>query len=210
VLRELRRLRVEIEELRAARRRLVLAADDDRRSIERELHGGVLQQLVALAVSLQLAGQAADSDPEAAKTLLDEMGRDVQQALDEATLLAQRIYPAALRSDGLAAMLRVAAVTAGVPAHVDVAAGSDYSSEVVMTIYLCWLDTLAHEPGESRMTISVHESEDGLAFEVTASRARSDHLGRLQDRVEALDGRLTIGTGPDGSTRISGFLPPSR
>jgi signal transduction histidine kinase len=206
--RELDRLRAEIEELRAARRRHVQAADDDRRAIERALHRGLQQQLVALAVGLQLVGQAVASDPVATKTLLEDMKRDIRCALDEAALLAQRIYPATLEAGALAALLRTAAVTEGVRASVDVTADSSYSPEVVMTVYLCWVDTLVHERSESQVTIGVHESEDGLAFEVTGNRARSDgDLRRLRDRVEALEGRLTIGTGPEGGTRIAGFLP---
>jgi signal transduction histidine kinase len=209
VLRE--RLRVEIERLRASRKRLVLAADADRRGIERDLHDGVHQHLVALAVSLQLAGQAADSDPAAAKTLLEEMGRDVQQALDETALLAQRIYPATLEAGGLAALLRSAAVNAGVPASVDVAAGSTYPPEVGMTVYLCWLDTLARGSGETRVTIRVREGEGALAFEVIGGAARSGaDLDKLRDRVEALGGRLASRSAPDGGIRVSGSLPLSR
>jgi signal transduction histidine kinase len=211
VLRELDRLRVEIEALRASRKRLVLASDADRRTIERDLHDGVHQHLVALAVNLQLAGQAADSDPAAAKTLLEEIGRDVQQALDETALLAQRIYPATLEAGGLAALLRSAAVNAGVPASVDVAAGSTYPPEVGMTVYLCWLDALARGSGETRVTIRVREGEDALAFEVIGNAARSDaDLDRVRDRVEALGGRLTIRSGPDRGIRVSGSLPFSR
>ena len=77
------RLRLEVEELRASRERLVLAADADRRRIERDFHDGPQQHLVALAVNLELARRLADADPAAAKALLNEMGRDVQQALDE-------------------------------------------------------------------------------------------------------------------------------
>src|SRR5512132_1843685 len=84
---ELERLRAEVAELRVARERLVLAADADRRTIERDLHDGVHQHLVALAASVQLARLAVDSDPAAAKTLLEELGRDVRQALDETALL---------------------------------------------------------------------------------------------------------------------------
>jgi len=80
----------------------MLAADADRSRIERALHDGVQQHLVALAVNLQLAGRLSDSDPPAAKTLLDEIARDVQQALDEAAQLAQWIYPPLLEADGLA------------------------------------------------------------------------------------------------------------
>jgi signal transduction histidine kinase len=77
-------LQRELAELRESRKRLLLAADDDRRGIERDLHEGVQQHLVALAVNLQLAGRLVNADPAAAKTLLEEMERDLHQALDEA------------------------------------------------------------------------------------------------------------------------------
>jgi signal transduction histidine kinase len=208
---ELERLRAEVEGLRASLKRLVMAADADRRAIERDLHDGVHQHLVALAVNLELAGQAANSDPAAAKTLLQEMGRDVQQALDETALLAQRIYPTTFEADGLAALLRSAALNAGVRASVDVAAGSNYSPEVGMTVYLCWLDALARGSGETRLTIRVRDGEDALDFEVVGNAARSDaDLVRVQDRVEALGGRVTIRSGPGGGVRVSGSLPRSR
>jgi signal transduction histidine kinase len=88
VQQELDRLRIEIEKLRGVGERLVLAADADRRTFERDLHDGVQQHLVALATTLQLARLAADADPMAVETLLDELGRDVRQALDEPALLA--------------------------------------------------------------------------------------------------------------------------
>jgi signal transduction histidine kinase len=208
---ELEQLRAEVEGLRVSLRRLVIAADADRRAIERLLHDGVHQHLVALAVNLQLAGQAADSDPAAAKTLLEEMGRGVQQALDETALLAQRIHPTTLDADGLAALLRSAAVNAGVRASVDVDAGSNYPPEVGMTVYLCWLDALARGSGEARSTIRVRQGEDALDFEVVGNAARSDaDLIRVRDRVEALGGWLTIRSGPDGAIRASGSLPLSR
>jgi signal transduction histidine kinase len=211
VLRELDRLRVEIEELRASRERLVLAADDDRRTIERDLHDGVHQHLVAIAVNLQLAGQAAGSDPAAARTLLEEMGRDVLEALEETALLAQRIYPAMLEVGGFAALLRSAAVNAGVPASVEVAADSNYPPEVGMTVYLCWLAVLARGSGEGRATIKVREGANAFAFEVTGNAGRSvADLDRVRDRVEALGGRLTISSRPDHGIRVSGSLPVSR
>lgn len=208
--RELDRLRVEIEGLRAARKRLVLAADADRRTIERDLHDRVHQHLVAVAVVLQLAEQAADPDP-AAGTLLEEMRRDVQQALDETALLAQRIYPATLEVGGLAALLRSAAVNAGVPASVNVTAGSSHSPEGAMTVYLCWLAMLARGSGERRVTIVVCERQGALTFEITGQAARSNpDLDRVRDRVEALGGRLAIRSEPDRSIRVSGTLPVAR
>ena len=204
-------MRVEVEELRAALKRLVVASDADRRKVERELHDGVQQHLIALAVNLQLAGQASDSDAAAAKTLLEEMGLDVQHALDETSLLAQRIYPATLEAGALGTLLRSAAVSAGLPASVDVAAPSNHPPEVVMTLYLCWLNMLACGSVETRPRIRVRESEDALAFELVGNAACSEaDLDSLRDRVEALGGRLAVTSGSDGGTRVSGSLPLSR
>jgi signal transduction histidine kinase len=195
----------------AVLRRLVLAADADRRAIERALHEGVHQHLVALAVSLQLARQAVDSDTEAVTSLLEEMSRDVQQALDETAFLAQRIYPATFETAGLGALLRTAAVNAGVPASVDAAGGAEYSPEVGMTVYLCWLAMLARGSGEGRVTIDLREGEKALAFEIKGQASDSDaDLDPLGDRVEALGGRLTIEPAPDGAIRVSASLPLSR
>lgn len=205
---ELERLRVEIEELRAARERLVRAADADRRAIERELHGGVHQRLVALATSLQLARLAAGSDPMEVEALLDEMERDVRQALDETALLAQGIYPSALELGGLAALLRAAAVNADVPATVDVSEGSNHSPEIAMTVYLCWLALLARGSNGRPVTIAVGEDGEALTFEIVGGASESDaDLERLQDRVAALGGRLTIEPEPGGGVRLAGSLP---
>jgi signal transduction histidine kinase len=166
--------------------------------------------LVALAVNLQLAGQAADFDPVAAKTLLEEMGRDVQEALDETALLAQRIYPATLEASGLAAQLRLAALNAGIPATVEVSAASSYSSEIGMTVYLCWLALLARGSNERKLAIRVCEDEEVVTFELVGKAAASDaDFDRLQDRVEALGGRLTSEPEP-GGIRVCGSLPLSR
>ena len=189
----------------AARERLVLAADADRRTIERELHSGVHQYLVALATTLQLVRRAADSDPAAVDALLDEMERDVRRALDETALLAQRIYPSALELGGLAALLRSAAVQAGMPATVDVAADSSYAPEIAMTVYLCWLAALTSGKSETQVTIGVGEVDDTLRFEL-ATEALGADFDRLRDRVEALGGSLAIESAP-GGIRLSGSLP---
>ena len=205
---ELERLRVELEELRAARERLVRAADADRRAIERELHGGVHQRLVALATSLQLARLAAGSDPTEVEALLDAMEGDVRKALDETALLAQGIYPSALELGGLAALLRAAAVNADVPAAVDVSDGSSHAPEIAMTVYLCWLALLARGSNGRPVTIAVGQDEEALTFEIVGAASESDaDLERLQDRVAALGGRLTIEPEPGGGVHLAGSLP---
>ena len=161
------RLRLEVEELRASRKRLVAAADADRRRIERELHEGVQQHLVALAVNLQLLGQLADSDPPAAKTLLDEMARDVQVALDEAAQLAQADLPAAPRLGRPRGRLaRGGEAGLGRP-H----AGASYPPGVSAAVYWCCIEAL--EQRRRRRTGDDHGARAG----------RSDRLrGRPGER----------------------------
>jgi signal transduction histidine kinase len=192
----------QVEALRASRERLVLAADADRRKIERELHEGVQQHLVALAVNLQLAGQLLDGDAAAAKELLEEMRRDVQEALADTARLAQAIYPPLLEAGGLAAALRSAAVSAGIPASVEVVVSSSYSPEVARTVYFCWVDALEHAGGEIRAAVNVREEEGVLAFELVGSDTTLDGM---RDRVEALGGRLTV----EPDSRVYGSLPLS-
>src|SRR5207245_4843265 len=118
------------------------AADADRRRIERELHDGPQQHLVALAVNLQLTRRLVDVDPAAARALLEEMGRDVQEALDGARKLAHRIYPPLLEAGGLGVALRSAAASVGVPTRVQVAAGAACPPEVAGTVYFCCVEAL--------------------------------------------------------------------
>ena len=124
-------LRSEVAALRASRERLVLAADAERRAIERELHRGVQQHLVALAVNLQLAGMQVDADPEGAKAAIEDMRRDVEQAVGEAAELAQRIEA------GLAVAVREAVASLGFPVSVDVETTANHPSEVARTVLLC-------------------------------------------------------------------------
>jgi signal transduction histidine kinase len=213
---ELVQLREQVDELRASRARLVLAADVDCRAMESDLHEGVQQHLVALAVKLQLAAPLVDEDPAAAKALLDEMERDVQEALDEAARLAQRIYPQLLEAGELAGALRSAAVSTGVPASVDVEANSTYSPEVLRTVYLCWLEALDHARGAERATATLREEHGALRFEFVEAHAGSEaasewspRLEGLRDRVEALGGRLTIEAARGRGIYLSGSLPSS-
>jgi signal transduction histidine kinase len=203
-----------VAELRASRARLVAAADADRRCIERDLHEGVQQHLVSLAVNLQLASQRAEADPAGAKAHLEEVGHDVQRALDETARLAQRIYPPLLDAGGLRAALRAAAASAGVPARVEVATGSGYPHEVAGTVYFSCLDALGSAGSGARATVTVRDEDGELAFEVVR-RCDDDTLvtdvsfERIRDRVEALGGRLTVDSA-SGATRVSGSLPLSR
>jgi signal transduction histidine kinase len=214
---EITRLRLEVAELRASRKRLVVAADADRRRIERDLHEIVRQQLVALAVNLQRTGSSVDADPTAAKQLLEEMTRDVHQALDETAQLAERVYPALLNARGLAAALRSAVVGAGIRASVDVQPGANYPPEVAGRVYLCCLQALERVGAGVPVTVTVREAKGALRFEVvedvedvarsTVVAGSDAALDRLRDRVEALGGRLTIRSERGRGIRVYGSLP---
>jgi signal transduction histidine kinase len=204
------RLRLEVEELRASRERLVVAADAGRRTIERDLHDGPQQQLVALAVNLQLVRRLVDTDPGAARALLDQLGHDVQQALDETGKLAHRIYPPLLESGGLAAALRAAAVSTGVPTRIEVTSDEGCAPEIAGAVYFCCLDVLERAADGARAAVTVRDEEDALVFEVVADSADTTATADLRDRIEALGGRLSVLTEPGRGIRVSGSLPVSR
>lgn len=209
----LERLRAEVEQLRASRERLARSADADRRRIERELHDGPQQQLVALAVNLELARRLAESDPAGLEELLDEMGRDVRQALDETGKLAHRIYPPLLDAGGLPAALRAAAAAAGVRIRVDIAATEAWAPEIAATVYFCCLDLLerAADSGDAHLTVTMREEGETLVFEIVDREADSAvELVSARDSVEALGGRLEAEPEPGRGIRISGSLPLSR
>ncbi len=184
------RLRRDVEELRASRRRIVLAGDADRHRIERALHEGVQQDLVALAVNLQLAGGLVESDPAGAKQLVHEQALEVRRSLDETAQLAQRIYPPLLESGGLGAALRAAAVSLGVRASIEVAEGDGDPPEVVRALYFCGVAALERVGPNGRVMLAIRAEAGALTLDV-ATDPRVE-LEDLRDRVEALGGRLTI------------------
>ena len=203
------RLRCEVDALQASRERLVRGGDDDRRRIERALHDGVHQQLIALAVCLQLVRGLADTDPAGARALLGEMERDVQQALDETARLAQAIHPSLLDARDLGTALRVAAASRGVTASVEVGVRGNCAPVALAAVYFCCLEIIDH--AEDAVTITVREAEGAVCFEITTGGAGpGDRLVVLRDRFEALGGGLVVEEPSGGRTRVAGSLPLSR
>jgi signal transduction histidine kinase len=201
-------LRREIEELRASRKRLALVADAERRGIERALHGGVQQDLVGLAANLEVAAGSVDSDPAAARALLDELRREARRALTEMQELANRIFPPLLDAGGLVPELRAAASREGVPARIDVDIDVAASSppEIAGAVYFCALDSFERAPAGTPVVVSVRGEEGALAFEVVAECDLGAERRVPYDRVEALGGRVTI-TSEGDRTTVTGSLP---
>jgi len=205
----LAQLREEIGRLRASRERLVGAADAELRALERELHRGLQQQLVAIAVEIQLLEEELGNDAAAANDRLRGLRRDVQKALDEAGRLAHRIHPPLLEAGGLAVALRAAATAAGVEATIEVAPRAGYPPEIARTISLCFLTALENAGSGTRATVAVHAAEAEITFEITTvGDPDGPGLDVLCDRIETLDGRVTT-VAADGVRRMSGRFPAS-
>ena len=150
--------------------------------------------------------------PRRRKTLLDEMGRDVQQALDETAQLAQRIYPPLLEAGGLAAALRSAAASAGIPASVDVGSGRRATRRSSRrTVYWCCLEAL--ERAERRRTRDGHGAGRGGSARLRDRRGRRP-LGGARAAARPRRGARRPADDPSrspaGGTRVSGSLPLSR
>lgn len=213
-------LRLELAELRASRARVAAAADADRRRIERDLHDGAQQQLIALAVNLQLARALADSDPRALKTLLEEIRRDVHDALEDVRRLATRIYPPFLLERGLVETLQAAAADALIPTRVEAPAAERYSPEIEATVYFCCLETLQqaaeHAGAGDGATIRVCQFEDALRFDVVVARAGADEwpteedLASIGDRLGAVGGSLVVSVDDDAGICVSGTIALDR
>jgi signal transduction histidine kinase len=186
-------------------RALLLADDDERRAIERKLHDGVQQLLIALAVNLQVARRLVEADPQAAVGLLDDVRADVAQALDELRELAQRVHPPLLDTQGLVAALRMAAAAAPIPTRVEGAVEGVVPPEVAVTVYRCCVATLAAAGGENpRATVAVQTGDGVLEFDISLTGALLNHgaLDALAGRVDILGGALEI-----APTRVAGRLP---
>lgn len=209
VVRELDALRLEVTELRASRRRLAISGDAERRSIERALHEGVQQLLVALAANLELAAASVDGDPAAASKLLAEISDDARQALEETRKLADRIYPPLLDAGGLVAALRAAAVAADVKTRIDVAAGTTCPPEIAGVVYFCCVDVIERAGAGTQVAIAVLNEAGAVAFEIVTEGDLDAERLQLRDRIEALGGRLTIAEGSGGEISVIGSLPLS-
>jgi signal transduction histidine kinase len=211
---ELDALRLEVAELRASRRRLAMGSNAERRNMERELHEGVQQLLVALAANVELAAASVDGDPASAKELLAEIAEDARETLEAARKLAERIYPplldpGGLVPGGLVATLRAAAARADVPTTIHVAPGTTCPPEIASAVYFCFVEVLERAAAGTTAAISVRNEEGVVAFEIVAEGDLDAERLPLRDRVEALGGRLTITEVSGGEIRVAGSLPLS-
>jgi len=209
-----------IEELRASRQRLVAAQDQERRKIERNIHDGAQQQLVAISVKLRLLQQLAERDPTAAAALAEQLRDDATQALDDLRDLARGIYPPVLADSGLAAALDAQARRSVLRVDVSADGIGRYPQEIESAIYFCCLEALqnvAKYSGATRVSVTLSDAGAELRFEVrgdglgfdAAHTPMGSGLRNMSDRLEALGGRVEITSAPGDGTTVTGRIPVS-
>ena len=210
-------LRATIEELRASRRRLVEAQDAERRKIERNLHDGAQQQLIALRIQLSLLEDAAEN-PAAVRQITPVLKEGLRAALDDLRDLARGIYPPLLAEQGLVAALQAQVRKAPLPVLIEADTIGRYPPDTETTVYFCTLEALqniAKYAGATQAAIRLacpdgslqfSITDDGAGFDTTTARHGSGLQG-IADRLAALGGTLDIHSQPGHGTTLSCQLP---
>jgi GAF domain-containing protein len=203
--------------LAASRVRIVTAADESRRRIERDLHDGAQQRLVQAVILLKLAWQAFSNGDASARELVAEALRHAEAAHAELRELAHGILPAALTRGGLRAGVEALVSRVSLPVTVDVLVGR-LPAGVEATAYFVVSEALTNvvkHAGAGSAGVMARVEDEQLRVEVRddgVGGARGDHgtgLGGLEDRVSALGGRLVLESPPNGGTRVCALLPVS-
>jgi signal transduction histidine kinase len=206
-----------LEDLRASRKRIVTAQDERARALERNIHDGAQQQLVALAVKLRLADSLVGRDDERAHAMLTELQAESNAALENLRDLARGIYPPLLADKGLPAALEAQARKSPVPVEIRSDGVGRYPQDVEAAIYFCALEALqnvAKYAAARRVGIRLASSDGHLRLEVEddgagfdAETATGTGLTNMRDRLEALGGRFEVRSAPGRGTTVVGSVP---
>ncbi len=211
----LERKAIELEE---SRRRLLDAQDVERQRLERELHDGPQQQMVAMKVKLGLVQKLAEQEQaEQTAVLSRQMAAEAQDAIEQIRSLAQGIYSPLLQSDGLKAAVPVLAASSPLEVNVDVELERRFPLPLEAAIYFCISEALtnAAKHGKGPITVSVSETGTELGFEVSdhgpgfdpLTTKRGAGLNNMSDRLDALGGSVVIASTVGGSTQVIGSVP---
>jgi signal transduction histidine kinase len=207
-----------LDEIRASRLRLVAAQDAERRRIERNIHDGAQQQLVALAIKLSITESMIGTDTEGERELLAELREDAASAVEELRDLARGIYPPLLASEGLVTALQAQARKAPVPTSVTADGVGRYPQDLEAAVYFCVLEALQNVAkyagatwAEIRLAVSGHDlkfevTDDGAGFD-PESRGYGTGLQGMADRLHAHGGSLDVRSAPGAGTTVAGRLP---
>jgi signal transduction histidine kinase len=207
-----------IEELRASRQRLVAAQDQERRRLERNIHDGAQQQLVALTVKLRLLEQLTGRDPAKSAEIAAQLQEEATTALDDLRDLARGIYPPLLADQGLPAALEAQARKSPLPVAVEASDVGRLSQDVEAAVYFSCLEALqnvskyAEASGvtislartDGRLTFSI--SDDGVGFDPSMT-TNGTGLQGIADRIDALGGAFEVSSALGAGTTLNGSLP---
>jgi signal transduction histidine kinase len=213
---ELCRAMADLEE---SRRRIAQAADLERVRIERDVHDGAQQRLVALRVRLAMAEESLTTDPGATQ-LLRGLGDEAEAALDELRALAHGVYPPLLIDHGLPDALQSMAMSTPLPVHVVAVGVTRHPTEIESAIYFTCVEAaqnaLKHAHGATGVWITLRQTADRLRFEVRdngpgfqPSGVDGQGLRNMRDRIEAVGGHLAVESEPQHGTRVTGSVPLS-
>jgi signal transduction histidine kinase len=207
-----------LEELSESRARIVAVADRERRKIERDLHDGAQQRLVALQIKLELIAERLDDSAPTSADAVRALELEVDATIDEVRAFARGVYPALLVERGLSEALRAAGRSAAIPTVVDAARIRRYRPEIEATVYFACMEALQnvakHAHGVAGVSIRLSD-ERGLRFEVSDDGAGFDPAGNgagagltnMRDRLAAVGGGLQVESAPGGGTRVIGVIP---
>ena len=208
-----------MDDLRGARQRIIDAADAERRRIERDLHDGAQQRMVAVALTLGVAEARLASDPASAGLLIAQAREDAQLAVKELREIARGIHPALLSDRGLCPALEAIAARAPVPVEVTSGPVGDLGEAVEAAAYFVTAEALTNvakyaHANEAFISVSVEDEclkveirDDGVGG---AEPSPGGGLDGLRDRVDALDGRFEVDSPPGGGTRVTVEIPLTR
>lgn len=206
------------EDLRASRRRIVGAQDEERRRLERNLHDGAQQSLVALKLKIGIAGKLTQSDPEKAREILAQLEREADETLQNVRDLARGIFPPLLADQGLTAALKSQASKSSSSVEVIEDGVGRYPPELEAAVYFCCLEAMQNAAKYGRgapVEVRLSRDDGALVFEVrdegpgfdSATVTRGSGLQNMSDRVEALGGWLEIDSEPGRGTSVRGSVP---
>jgi signal transduction histidine kinase len=211
-------VRKQADALRESRARIVATGDAERRKVERNLHDGAQQHLVALAVNLRLARDIIVDDPEAGVEMLDQLAEEVQETIQELRELAHGIYPPLLVDSGLVEALRAAANRNPLAVEIDADRIGRYPAEAEAAVYFCCLEALQnaakHAP-ESRVEVRLWEESGGLLFTVSddgpgydPEKAQNGHgYVNMADRLGAIGGTVRWESELGKGSTVRGSVP---
>lgn len=209
-------------ELRASRARVVAATDRERRRIERDLHDGAQQRLVALSVRLSVVRELIRHDPSQAAGALDELRAEVKAAQAELNLLAQGVYPPVLTEHGLAEALRSAVDRSPNPVELAISDVGRHPRDLEAAAYFCCVEALQnaskHAGTDAVVRVGLRLTERGeLEFEIRddgcgfdpAATGRGNGFTNMRDRLGAFGGTIEIESTPGNGTQVTGRVPLS-